>query len=183
MPRPLITLLTSTTILLTTGAWTLTQPPTTSTTQPATTPTPATISAAAFLAGDWTGSMSNSLVQECWTSPSGTNIIGMFRWMKPDGTPSMIELLSISEEEGTLRLRMRHHNAALVGWEEKDKPVVMNLASSSTNKLTFAAANPAGDLASVTYTREADKLAIDVEFTAGEKPRKPLNFRMEKAAK
>lgn len=155
--------------------------------KPAPTPAPAAsavsakIASAAFLAGNWTGAMGKSFVQEMWSAPEGKSVIGAFRWMKEDGTPSMIEMLSITEEEGTLRLRMRHHNAALIGWEEKDKPVVMKLASSNENSLVFASEKDCGDLASVTYTRSAEALAIDVEFVKGEKPRSPLNFKLTRA--
>lgn len=147
----------------------------------------ATLADAAFLAGRWQGAMgTDSFVEEIWSEPNGRNCIGMFRWNKADGNASVFELLTMQEESGTLMLRLRHHSAQGVAWEEKDKPMVFVLAEKTPTMLRFDAFRDAGDVARCRYSQGDGKLFIDVEFAppapaaaeAGKKQRKPLNFEL-----
>jgi len=47
-------------------------------------------------------------------------MLGMYRLVK-DGKPVFYELVTISEEKGSLVIRLKHFNPDLTGWEEKDK--------------------------------------------------------------
>lgn len=143
----------------------------------------------AFLAGRWQGVMGknkDSFVEETWSGPNGRNAIGMFRWNKPDGTASVQELLTITEEGGTLVLRLRHQNAAGVAWEEKDKPLVFTLAEKTPTLLRFDALRDTGEISLCRYAIRDGRLFIDVEFSApsaealaaGKKQRPSLNFEM-----
>ncbi|MBX3390661.1 MAG: hypothetical protein KF691_14535 [Phycisphaeraceae bacterium] len=149
----------------------------------------ATLADASFLKGCWQGSMgADSFVEETWSEPNGRNCIGMFRWNKPDGNASVFELLTIQEENGTLLLRLRHHSAQGVAWEEKEKPMVFALAEKTPTMLRFDAFRDAGDVARCRYSERDGKLNIDVEFAAptpaaveaGKKQRKPLNFELSR---
>lgn len=153
---------------------------------------PAKAAEAEFLAGRWQGAMGKnkySFVEETWSAPHGRNVIGMFRWNKPDGTSTVQELLTITEENGTLLLRLRHQSAAGVAWEEKDKPQVYALAEKTPTLLRFDALRDTGDVARCRYTLKDGKLLVDVEFappsaealSAGKKPRPSLNFEMTRA--
>lgn len=150
---------------------------------------PAAIKDAEFLAGRWQGAMGknqDSFVEEIWSAPNGRNLIGMFRWNKPDGSASVQELLTITEENGTLLLRLRHQNAAGLAWEDKDKPVVLALAEKTPNLLRFDALRDTGEISVCRYAIRDGKLFIDVEFSApsaealaaGKKQRPSLNFEM-----
>ncbi|MBL8877188.1 MAG: hypothetical protein JNM86_15450 [Phycisphaerae bacterium] len=150
---------------------------------------PAVVTEAEFLAGRWQGAMGknkDSFVEETWSAPHGRNVIGMFRWNKPDGTSTVQELLTITEEQGTLLLRLRHQSASGVAWEEKDKPQVYALAEKTPTLLRFDALRDTGDVARCRYTLKDGKLLVDVEFAApsaeaaaaGKKPRAPLNFEL-----
>lgn len=154
---------------------------------------PAKVADAAFLAGRWQGTMGQNKdnhVEEVWSNPAGNNLVGMFRWVKADGTPSMFELLTIQEEAGTLALRLRHQTATGATWEEKDKTVTMRLAEKGESLLHFKAYQDCGDLASCRYEVKGGKLTIDVEFAQpsaedvakGKKPRAGLHFEMERSA-
>lgn len=166
-------------------------PPSAKTSEPASADTgpgiPAEIADAAFLAGRWQGVMGknkDSFVEEVWTEPGGKNAIGMFRWNKPDGTSTVQELLTITEEGGTLLLRLRHQSAAGVAWEEKDKPLTFALAEKSPTLLRFDSLRDTGDVSRCRYEINDGRLRIDVEFAspsaemqeAGKKQRPPLHF-------
>jgi hypothetical protein len=165
--------------------------------RPTTVPAPSAVEVAAgaiedvaFMAGDWRPvDERRGFHQEVWTAPAGKHVMGMFRWMKPDGTPMVMELLSISEEEGTLVFRMRHMTAKGVAWEEKDKPIEFRLTGKGANRAEFTATKDAGDLARYVYELRADGvMAIEVTFApptaeqvaAGKKARPPLKFEMKK---
>ena len=150
---------------------------------------PAKVAEAEFLAGRWQGAMGknkDSFVEETWSAPHGRNVIGMFRWNKPDGTSTVQELLTITEENGTLILRLRHQSAAGVAWEEKDKPQVYALAEKTPTLLRFDAMRDAGDVSRCRYELKDGKLFVGVEFVppsaealaAGKKQRPALNFEM-----
>lgn len=152
----------------------------------------ADLGAAEFLAGCWQGAMGknkDSFVEETWSAPNGRNVIGMFRWNKPDGTASVQEILTITEEDGTLVLRLRHQNAAGAAWEDKDKPVVLVLKEKGPALLRFDALRDTGEISLCRYAMKDGKLYIDVEFVApgpdaiasGKKQRPSLNFELGRA--
>jgi len=149
----------------------------------------AKVTDAEFLAGRWQGVMGknkDSFVEETWGGPNGRSTIGMFRWNKPDGTASVQELLTITEEDGTLLLRLRHQSGAGVAWEEKEKPMVFALAERTPTLLRFDSLRDTGDVSLCRYALKDGKLFIDVEFgtpsaealAAGKTQRGPLNFEL-----
>lgn len=153
----------------------------------------AKIADVSFLAGRWQGKMGKNKdnhVEEVWSNPSGNNVVGMFRWLKADGTPSMFELLTIQEEEGTLALRLRHQTATGATWEEKDRTVTMRLAEKGDNLLHFKAYQDCGDIASCRYEAKGGKLFIEVAFVEPDaedaakdkKARPALKFELERSA-
>jgi hypothetical protein len=124
----------------------------------------------AWMAGAYMQTSDRGMSEEHWSAPHGNSMMGMFRWCKADGTPSMFELLTITREgEGDSAktvLRLRHYSAKLGAKEEKDEPLTLVLESSEANKAVFAASEHAGDLSKVTYQRsESAGMQITVEFT------------------
>ncbi|HEX8875675.1 MAG TPA: DUF6265 family protein [Phycisphaerales bacterium] len=153
--------------------------------------TPAKIADAAFLAGRWQGTMGakkDNHVEEIWTEPVGNNIAGVFRWVKADGSPSVFELLTIQEEEGTLALRLRHQTATGATWEGKDSTVTMRLSEKGPALAVFSAFKDCGDLAACRYEVKDQRLHIEVRFAEpsseeaakGKKARPTLRFEMER---
>lgn len=82
----------------------------------------ATIEDVAWLAGTWRGEGLGGTVEEIWSAPSGGAMMGMFKLVK-EGKPGLYEFELIVEEEGSLTLKLKHFDAGLASWEEKDEYV------------------------------------------------------------
>lgn len=145
-----------------------------------------TIADAAFLAGTWRGEIDGSFVEESWSAPQGNNIVGTFRWLRPDGKPAMFEMLAITEEPGGVRLRLRHYSAKLQAKEDADKPLTLRLsqviADSASSRAVFTAEKDADDLKEVVYFRTGDTFSIDVVFApeSDGTERPPLKFKLNR---
>ena len=83
---------------------------------------PAKIADMGWLTGTWRGTGLGGESEEVWSEPRNGIMMGMYRMLK-DGKPIFYELLTLSETDGTLMIRLKHFNANFVGWEEKDKTV------------------------------------------------------------
>jgi hypothetical protein len=148
--------------------------------------TPPSIQSAAFLAGVWqSDSPQQGFNEEIWSAPRGNNIMGCFRWLKPDGSASLVELLSITAEDNTLTLRLRHHNAKLEGWKaevEVNKPLELVLKESAENKLVFhppEGSTQNNGIATALYERTGETLRIELAFT--DPKREKLGFDLKRA--
>jgi hypothetical protein len=100
-------------------------------------PPPATIADMAWLAGHWTGPAFGGLSEEIWSAPRDGVMMGMFRLVR-DGKPVFYELLTISEHQGSLLLRLKHFNPDLTGWEEKNHTIDFPLVARSPGMIQFA---------------------------------------------
>jgi len=78
----------------------------------------ATLADFTWLAGQWTGPALGGRSEEMWTSPDGGSMQGMYRLVK-DGKVVFYELLTLTEKDGSVVLRLKHFNTDLTGWEEK----------------------------------------------------------------
>ena len=87
----------------------------------------ATIADIAWLAGAWTGEGFGGRIDEVWSAPAGGSMVGHFRLVGKDGKPSLYELMTVLEVEGSLEIRLKHANPDMTGWEEKDKFVTFKL--------------------------------------------------------
>ncbi|MBL9149184.1 MAG: hypothetical protein JNM94_10875 [Phycisphaerae bacterium] len=144
----------------------------------------ASLDAVRFLAGTWRGSMGEDFVEEMWSEPHGQSVMGSFRWLRPNGTPVLFEMLLITKEPDALRLRLRHYTATLDAKDEK--PMTLKLAEAAPNRAVFSAEKDADGLDRIVYERRGDVLAIDVEFVQPTgpdvKPREPLRFQLKRAS-
>ncbi len=135
------------------------------------------IASVAFMAGQWQGPMDDGIAEEHWSKPQGNNVMGMFRWLKADGTPVMFEILTITEESGSVFLRLRHFNAKLGAREEKDEPMTLKLAEATATKAVFRGVETEKRLAACIYEKNgSDELKITVEFP--DPTRQPLHFTL-----
>jgi hypothetical protein len=89
---------------------------------------PATLAEMAWLAGSWRGEGLGGVVEEIWSPPSAGSMMGAFRLVR-NGTTSFYELMALVEHEGSLVLRLKHFDADLTGWEEKDETVEFPLVA------------------------------------------------------
>lgn len=79
----------------------------------------ATIEDASWLAGRWVGTGFGGQMEEAWAPPVGGQMVGHFRYWR-DGQPQFYEFLMMDVVEAGVRMRVKHFNPDLVGWEEKD---------------------------------------------------------------
>jgi hypothetical protein len=54
-----------------------------------------------------------------------------------DGRVKFYEIVTISEENNTLILRLKHFDKSLKGWEDKDKAIEFKLVKITGNKVFF----------------------------------------------
>jgi hypothetical protein len=83
------------------------------------TPHAATIEDAAWLSGRWVGEGFGGQMEEAWAPPVGGQMVGHFRYWR-DGQPQFYEFLLLDVVEGGVRMRVKHFNPDMVGWEERD---------------------------------------------------------------
>ena len=94
------------------------------------------ISQIAWLAGHWQGEAFGGKTEEMWSAPDGGAMMGSFR-LVADGIVKFYELQVIREVNETLELNLKHFNADMTGWEEKEKVVTFKLVKVEENKVFF----------------------------------------------
>lgn len=99
-------------------------------------PPAATLANAAWLEGHWVGTGLGAAAEEIWLAPAGGAMPGMFRLLDGDEV-GFYELWALVEEDGTLVLRLKHFDAGMAGWEEKDEMVVFRLVDHDATTLWF----------------------------------------------
>lgn len=108
----------------------------------------ATINDVKWLQGNWTGVGFGNFSQEVWAKPSAHSMMGMFQMIKNDKVV-FYELFHIIEKNSSLLLEIKHFNADLTGWEEKEKKVSFPLIKIEEQKVWFDG---------ITYLRKDNKL-------------------------
>ncbi len=96
----------------------------------------ATLADAQWLVGNWTGTAFGKRFEEVWNPPSAGTMVGMFKLYDDSGV-AMYEILWLTEEEGTLSLKVKHFNADFSAWEEKTDHVNFRLVALEENALHF----------------------------------------------
>lgn len=107
----------------------------------------ATLNDIAWLAGHWRGDAFGGITEEVWTPALGGSMMGSFKLVS-DGKVRFYELVTITEEAGTLMLRLKHFHGDLKGWEEKDKTIDFPLVKVDGNRVYFDG---------MTFERTSDK--------------------------
>jgi hypothetical protein len=96
----------------------------------------AEISQISWLEGHWKGEALGGFAEESWLPIAGGSMVGTFRLIVNDEV-SFYEIMTITEEEGTLILRLKHFNADLKGWEEKEETEDFKLVKIEKNAAYF----------------------------------------------
>lgn len=89
-------------------------------------PEKAELSEISWLEGHWIGEGFGGTIEEIWTNEMGGAMMGSFR-MVVDGDVSFYEIMTITQEEESLLLRIKHFDKKLKGWEEKDQSIETKL--------------------------------------------------------
>lgn len=96
----------------------------------------ATLSDVAWIEGHWRGKAFGGTVEEIWSPPLGDSMMFSFK-LVADNKVKFYELGAISEENGTLMLRLKHFGSQLKGWEEKDEAVEFPLVKLTESRAYF----------------------------------------------
>lgn len=96
----------------------------------------AKLSDVSWIIGHWRGNAFGGKVEEVWLPPFGNSIVGTFKLVK-ENTIVFYEILTISEENNSLVLRLKHFDAKLNSWEEKDNPLQFSLVKITPTKVYF----------------------------------------------
>lgn len=100
---------------------------------------PATLADVAWLEGSWEGEgIEGAPALEAYAPAAGGQMVGHFRQLNKDGTVMFYELITIVEEGSSLAYRLKHFNADLTGWEEKDKVTSFPLTERKGDRLDFS---------------------------------------------
>ncbi len=100
---------------------------------------PASLADLSWLVGSWQGEgIEGAPALEAYAPAAGGQMVGHFRQLHKDGSVMFYELITIVESAGSLAYRLKHFNADLTGWEEKDKVVALPLTSAAKGRWDFS---------------------------------------------
>ncbi|APE27581.1 DUF6265 family protein [Aurantiacibacter gangjinensis] len=122
-----------------------------------------------WLVGQWAGpGIMGHPSMESWLPPSGDVMVGTFVQEDGEGSVMFTEHLYLLETEGSVELRLKHFNADLTGWEEKDgfltfRLVAMENCAAYFSGLTLRCDGEDGLLAAVRM-RAADGETSELVF-------------------
>lgn len=125
---------------------------------------PPSVSALAWMTGTWAGPVGPGELEENWTVPKAGSIQAMVR-MTGGGKTSMVEVIVIEEEEGTLRLRLQQWDP---GFKPRTpEPTVFALEELGENTVAFKAISEGATMSTLRYTRDGEKFTISIRFGEG----------------
>lgn len=96
----------------------------------------ATPAALGWMTGSWIGSNGADRVEEHWSPVAGDTLVGMLRWVK-DGRVFFYELLAVEPQVDEVRLRIKHFDPGLVGWEDRDRAAEWLLVQLGEHEAVF----------------------------------------------
>ena len=89
---------------------------------------PASIYEMYWLEGLWLGTgIGGAPATESWLPPTGTTMVGTFVQQTDEGTIRFSEHMYLMEEGDSLVLKLKHFNADLTGWEDREGMVIFRL--------------------------------------------------------
>lgn len=89
-----------------------------------------------WLEGNWKGEAFGGTYEENWSKPSGGSMLFSFK-LVADGKVVFYEIGHIIEKENTLLYQIKHFDANLKGWEEKDKSEDFKFIKKEGNRMYF----------------------------------------------
>lgn len=131
---------------------------------------PPSVAALAWMTGTWAGPVGAGVLEENWTVPKAGAIQALVR-MTADGKTSMVELIVIEEEAGTLMLRLQQWDPGLK--PRTEAPSTMKLLELGEQSVTFEAVAEA-QFATLGYARDGDVFTISIKDAGGNKIDLPL---------
>ena len=117
----------------------------------------------AWMTGHYKGATGNGTIEENWAKPDGGSIASLVRATDGEKT-TMIELIVVEEEEGSLVLRLQQWDPGFA--PRSEGPQVMKLIESAENKVVFEDVS-GGGLKKLGYSREGDQFTISITTAQG----------------
>lgn len=96
----------------------------------------ATLQDIEWLAGNWKGEAFGGTFEENWSKPTGGSMLFNFK-LVAEGKVVFYELGHIVEKDNTLLYQIKHFDANLKGWEEKDKSEDFRFIKKEKNRMYF----------------------------------------------
>lgn len=96
----------------------------------------ATIQDVSWIAGHWKGEALGGITEEMWSPPLGGSMMCTFK-LVVDDLVKFYEIVTLSEVNNTLILKLKHFHSDLKGWEEKDETLDFKLVKVTPNKVYF----------------------------------------------
>ena len=96
----------------------------------------ATLADVAWLTGHWRAPALGGMAEEVWSAPEANSMMGMFRLMKDDATV-FYEIMSLQPDGHSIVLVLKHFNADLTGWEERDEMLRFRLVKLTPSEAWF----------------------------------------------
>lgn len=129
---------------------------------------PAQIEDFVWLTGSWVGEGLGGLLEETWSPPRGGMMLGSFRLIKDDEV-SFMEIITLSEHDGQIQMRVKHFHPDLVGWEERADFVTFHLRNLTPEQADFNSL--------VIHRVDDDHLRMDLRMRSGDQVRiEPMHF-------
>jgi hypothetical protein len=135
-------------------------------------PPPAKIADMKWLAGHWVGEAFGGTAEELWAEPVGDTMAGMYRLHK-QGKTIFYEILTVSEKDGSLVVRLKHFNPDLTGWEEKNEVQSFSLVAKRDGALQFEG---------MSFHPQGDQLTVYLAIEHKDKPVEEMTFKYRRAA-
>jgi Domain of unknown function (DUF6265) len=135
----------------------------------------ANLSEVGWLVGQWDGpGIGGAPSQETWSTPLGGLMAGSFVQGDGKGGVMFSEFMQIAPDGNSLVMRLKHFNADLTGWEEKDKSIAFPLIAREGETLYFNG---------LTYRREGrNRLLVAVRMRGKDGALSELVFRFRRRA-
>ena len=89
-----------------------------------------------WIAGHWKGEAMGGKFEETWNPPMGGEMLGMFKLVS-DGKVRFYEIMTITPENDSFVLRIKHFSPGLKGWEEKEDSIEFPLVNATKRKIQF----------------------------------------------
>ncbi len=89
-----------------------------------------------WIEGHWKGEALGGITEEVWTPPHGGSMMCAFK-LVVNSKVKFYQIVTITEEDSSLILRLKHFHSDLKGWEEKNETIDFKLVKVSENKVYF----------------------------------------------
>ncbi len=122
-----------------------------------------TVADLGWFTGAWEGELEGGRIEEHWSAPAGSNVMGMFRYVK-DGKVVFYELMAIDQEAEGPVLRIKHFHGDLTGWEEKGEVVEFRCIAATPGQITWSRPKGQGEV-KLSYRGDAGRLVAVLDKT------------------